>query len=361
MSSKKKAFADLLKVVISNIIALLSGILVGFVIPKIMGFSDYGYYKTYSLYAVYTGLLHFGISDGIYFYFSGKNFDEIDQRKLHSVIVFVFFLEALISVIGISVSLFFVPNNPYGLIFIFVFLFNFFAHVETVLSLVCQATKQFSFPSLMNSVKSVLDILGVAILYLLYKYQDSYQVSFWLYCTIVVSTMAIESLCFVVKMWGVIFHKGQDKKQTETDLFLMLKLGFPIMIANLTSSLIMSVYKQFVSIFYPVEISNVFSIFSFAYSVLGLITAVTSAISMVLFPYMRGKNEERLCAIYPDMNAFLLVFVSSACVSYFLIEWVVARFLSKYDDSMPYIRVIIPGVNPQLKRNGSHAQLLQSF
>lgn len=69
MSVKKKAFYDLIKVIISNIVALLSGILVGFVVPKIMGFDDYGYFKTYALYAGYTGLLHFGISDGGLFLF----------------------------------------------------------------------------------------------------------------------------------------------------------------------------------------------------------------------------------------------------------------------------------------------------
>lgn len=344
MSTKRQAFLDLLKVIISNIAALLAGIFVGFVIPKIMDYSNYGFYKTFGLYAGYTGLLHLGLSDGVFFYFSGQNSETLDRRKLHSIVGFVILLEAIISVVGIGFSLLFARGNPYGMIFVFVFLYSFFSHVQTVLLYVCQATKQFSFPSLVNSLKSILDILSVLALFLLYKYQDSYQVSFWLYCTIVVSTMAVESLCFVIKLWGVVFGKGQDKKQTQADVLMMLKLGFPIMIANLTSSLIMSVDKQFVSIFYPVETSNIFSIFSFAYSVLGLITAVTSAISTVLFPYMKGKDEGRLCGIFPNLNAFLLVFVSMACVSYFVVQWIVARFISKYNDSMPYIRVIIPGL-----------------
>jgi O-antigen/teichoic acid export membrane protein len=344
MGTRKRAFIDLAKVVISNLISLISGILVGFVIPKIMGFSDYGFYKTFALYAGYTGLLHFGISDGLYFYFSGQKLEELDQKKLHSLVTFVILFEAIVSFVGIGVSLFFTQRNPYGMIFVFVFAYSFVSHVQTVLSYVCQATKQFSFPSLMSSLKSILDILGVVALYLLNKYKDSYQVSFWLYCTIVVSTLAVESLCFVIKLWGVVFGKGQDKKQTQADLLMMLKLGFPIMIANLTSSLIMSVDKQFVSIFYPVETSNIFSIFSFAYSVLGLITAVTSAVSTVLFPYMKGKDEDRLCSMFPNLDAFLLAFVSLSCVSYFIVQWIVARFISKYNDSMPYIRVIIPGL-----------------
>lgn len=344
MFAKKQAIKDLLKVIISNLISLASGILVGFVIPKIMGFEDYGYYKTYALYAGYTGLLHFGLSDGIYFYFSGKNLDELDQKKVHSSVLFVIILEAAISIIGIIVSLFFTRGNPYGLIFIFVFLSSFFSHVQTILSYICQATKQFSFPSLMNSMKSILDILEVAILYGLYKLKDSFQISYWLYCTIVVATMAIQAFCFVIKLWKFIFCKGQSARQTEEDLQMFLKLGLPIMIANLTSALIMNIDKQFVSIFYPVETSNIFAIFSFAYSVLNLIAVITSAISTVLFPYMKGKDEERLCQIFPDLDAFLLLFVTAACTSYFVIQWIVQRFVSKYNDSMPLIRIIIPGL-----------------
>jgi hypothetical protein len=250
----------------------------------------------------------------------------------------------VISLIGIGISLFFTQGNPYGLIFIFVFCYSFFSNVQNILCFVCQATKQFSFPSLMNSFKSILDIISVCVLYILFKTRDSYQVSFWLYCVLVLSAVAVESLCFVVKLWPIVFGKGQDRKQTETDLVLMLKLGFPIMIANLTSSLIMSVDKQFVSILYPVEQSNIFSLFSFAYSVLALITAVTSAVSTVLFPYMKGKDQTTLCDAFPKLDSLLLVFVSLACAAYFIVQWIVAHFLPKYVDSMPFVRVIIPGL-----------------
>lgn len=342
-NSRKQALRDVFKVAVSNIIALICGILVGFVIPKIMGFDDYGYFKTYSLYAGYTGLLHFGISDGIFFYFSGADLKTLDKRKIHSLVSFVIALEAIISIIGITVSLFFTSGNPYGLIFIFVFLYSFFSHVQTVLAYVCQATKQFSFPSLISSLKSLADILAVVVLLVLYKTQDSFVVSFELYCAVLVSILAVSSLAFVIKLWSIVFSKGQRLDQTRSDIALMLKLGFPIMIANLTSSLIMTVDKQFVSIFYPVEASNVFAEFSFAYSVLGLITAVTGAVSMVLFPYMKGKDEKRLCEIFPHLNAFLVVFVSFACSSYFGIQWIVDKFINKYADSLVYMRVILPG------------------
>lgn len=56
---------DILKVSASNVVKLLAGLLVAFVLPKIIGVADYGYYKTFTLYATYVGLFHLGICDGI--------------------------------------------------------------------------------------------------------------------------------------------------------------------------------------------------------------------------------------------------------------------------------------------------------
>ena len=72
MSVSKSTFTkNILRVMTSRGIMLLSEILLGFVVPKILGVSGYGYLKTYSLYTAYTALLHFGFVDGILLYFAG--------------------------------------------------------------------------------------------------------------------------------------------------------------------------------------------------------------------------------------------------------------------------------------------------
>ena len=70
----KKIYRNIFFVAISNIITLLAGVLVGFVIPKIMSVTDYGYYKIFTMYFAYTGLFHFGFCDGICLYFAGKKY-----------------------------------------------------------------------------------------------------------------------------------------------------------------------------------------------------------------------------------------------------------------------------------------------
>ena len=78
MESKGLA-RNIIKVGISNLFTILSGIIVGFVIPKIMGLEDYGYYKTFTLYVSYVGLFHLGFIDGIYLKYGGVSYDDFDK------------------------------------------------------------------------------------------------------------------------------------------------------------------------------------------------------------------------------------------------------------------------------------------
>ena len=66
MKSTSNSFIkDSISIISSNIFLLLSGVLNGIILPKIMGVTQYGYYKVFSLYAGYIALLHFGFVDGM--------------------------------------------------------------------------------------------------------------------------------------------------------------------------------------------------------------------------------------------------------------------------------------------------------
>lgn len=73
IEESKKIVKDVIIVVISNFIKSLAGVLIGFVILKLMGETNYGYYETYTLYFVYVGLFHFDFINGIYLIYAGKN------------------------------------------------------------------------------------------------------------------------------------------------------------------------------------------------------------------------------------------------------------------------------------------------
>lgn len=346
MNEKKRALKDIFKVLVNNVISLLSGIMIGFVIPKIMGYEDYGYYKTFSLYYCYSSLLSFGIVDGVYLKYGGQKLSEINPSKIRAVVLFVAVSQAILSGTGILVSSLFAQQTTYGLVFVFVFLYGFLLNLKLLISNLFQATKEFTFPAVVDSANNILNIVCIGILYLLYKNVPECHIYFWYYCLIEVCVLGIDTLCFLIalrkkRVWT---QNRQSFKSTWGDIVEYASLGFPLMIANLTSTFIMTVDKQVVSIFYPVENSNIFSIFSFAYSILALITTATNAVSTVLFPYMTGKDTSKLNSFFPKANTFILIFVSFACLIYFFLQWFVGAFLPKYNDSLIYLRTILPGL-----------------
>ena len=69
----KKTFGkNMFFVAFSRGLSLVSNVFIGFLLPKFLSITDYGFYKVFTLYAVYTALLHFGFVDGILLKLSGK-------------------------------------------------------------------------------------------------------------------------------------------------------------------------------------------------------------------------------------------------------------------------------------------------
>jgi O-antigen/teichoic acid export membrane protein len=342
-SEKKRAFLDFAKILFANICHLASGIVVELLIPKLLGYDDYGFYKTFSLYIGYLGLLHFGITDGIYFTFAGKELTDEVAKKLHSALLFLFIMEAAFSLIGITVSLCFVNVTTYGLIFLLVSIYNLVYNMENCYGFVCQALKRFSVVSIAGVGKSLINIAYVGICYWVFTSQQT-EPSFVVFSILTIAISFFADILYSIRLRRILFTKGQTFKETWADVKGYLVVGVPLLFANLTSNLLMNVDKQFISIFYPVETSNIFSIYSFAYSMLGLITVATSAISLVLFPYMRGKDQQHLIDAYPRLMTLLNGFTCFCCFSYFFVVWFINAFMTKYVESLPIFRVLLPGL-----------------
>ena len=95
----KRTIKDILKIVISNLCVILSGVLTSFVLPKMIGVEDYGNYKIFSLYCTYVDLLQLGIMDGIYLYYGGKDYDELDKSRFRFYTKFFLVFQATVTAI----------------------------------------------------------------------------------------------------------------------------------------------------------------------------------------------------------------------------------------------------------------------
>ena len=49
---------NILRIFSANFLTMISGILLGFVVPAVLSVDSYAYFKTYTFYISYIGLLH---------------------------------------------------------------------------------------------------------------------------------------------------------------------------------------------------------------------------------------------------------------------------------------------------------------
>lgn len=339
ISSTKKILSNIIVVIFSNLLTTLSGVLIGFIIPKIMGVTDYGYYKTFTLYASYIGLFHFGFMDGIYLYYAGKKYNDLDKKKFRTFTHFLFLVTTAITLAFVLTGTILSGINI-GIILIFVGLDVLTSLMTNYYEFIIQVTMQFkklSFRSVLNTSLKIISVVG---LYLLYKFADM-AIYYWMYIICYLVIKYILTFWYVFTYRDITFGKGVKFNEVKSEIFNFYKIGFPLLVANLVSQFIFTVDQQVVNIFFDVD---TYSTYAFAYSMINLITIATSAISTVLYPTLKTMDESRVKEDYSKLNAILLVFVSFCLLSYFILVPFVSYFLKDYIPSLTSFRIILPGV-----------------
>ena len=333
----KKTIGNITKVLVSNLLKLFAGILVGFLLPKIIGVTDYGYYKTFTLYATYVGLFHFGFIDGIYLKYGGKNIDELNKGTFRFYSVILFSLEIFISII-LALVAFFALKGEMRFIFLCLAAFVFASNIITYYQTISQITNRFNEYSLRTIIQSLLIIVSIVSLWIVHKYSDSIE-SYRIYTCIYISIFVLLALWYVFTYRDLSFGKIEKHKLKEP--VNLIKLGFPLLIANLCSTIILAADRQFVNLFFD---KDTYAVYAFAYNLLGLVTVALSAISTVIYPTLKRTKTEDLKSVYPKAETIILILSFACLILYFPLKVFIPWFLPKYNGSLEIFRIIFPGI-----------------
>lgn len=321
-------------VAFSNVIKLISSILISFVIPNMLGLTNYGYYKVFILYLTYVGLFHFGFIDGIYLKYGGNDYESLDKKSFRTYFKFLLLIELGVSLIGLLFTVFFIEGQR-QLIFIFLFLNLIAVNLTSYYQFISQITSRFKEYSTRIVLLSFTNIFIVAFLYFM-KISD-----YRIYIALIVSTNYILLLWYLYTYRDITFGKSGKIGEIKHEIVFFFKTGIPLLLANLASTLVITVDKQIVEILFPVE---VFGVYSFAYSMLAMITVVVSAVSIVLYPTLKRTNLENIPKNYYNLNRIIILVVLFGLMGYFPLLWIVPRFLPDYVGALVIFRVALPGL-----------------
>lgn len=330
-------FKSIIKVSASNIFKLLSGILVGFLLPKIISVTDYGYYKTFTLYATYVGLLAIGITDGIYLKYGGKNYDELDKTSFRFYSKIYLLFEIIFSAVLGAVFLLFVKGEL-KFIFICLCFYTIANNITGYYQIVSQVTSRFGELSQRNMIQAILTSIAMIALWIIYHFFN-HEITYRIYTIIFVCITSFLSLWYIISYRDITF--GKTKNEGFKSIAELIRIGTPLLIANLCSFLILSIDRQFVNSLFDTE---TYAVYAFAYNMLALLTTATSAISTVFYPTMKKADSLVLQKKYSSFVGIILVFVFGCLSIYFPLCWFVGWFLPKYQQSLPIFRIILPGL-----------------
>lgn len=338
MNQKSKTIKNIIAVTLSNLTTIVSGVLIGFLLPKIFSIADYGFYKTFTLYTNYLGLISIGIIDGIVLEYGNYDYEQLDSYKFRGFFKWYLFVHVTACVLILCASIFF-NDSDYTFIIIALAINAISVNVTGYYQQISQITQRFRELSIRKVLQSISNILLVLILFFVsIKYE---VVNYKIYIIFYILICSLLTLWYFYTYRKITFGKGATLKETKSDVFHLIKIGFPLMFANLCSTLILTLDRQFVNILFP---NNEYAVYAFAYNMLSLVTIVTSAISTVIYPILKRTTKETLVKNYSSLISIMHIFVFGALVVYFPLKVFITWFLPNYIGAINIFRIIFPGL-----------------
>lgn len=330
----EKTINKILGVSISNVIKLISGIVVALMIPKILSVSNYGYYKIFILYLAYTGLFNFGFIDGIYLKYGGKDYDSIDKGIFRTFFKYLVTLVLFVSLV-IFIIAFTVKESNTRTIFILLAINLLSVHITGYFQIISQITSRFKEFSQRIIISAIGNLIITSIIYV-FNFDN-----FVIYLLLVILLNYAMSIWYIFTYKDIVIGKKSKISYLSKEIIFLTISGIPLLLANLASTFVLNVDKQIVQIFFDVEI---FAVYSFAYSMLTMITVVVSAIGVVLYPTLKKTNIDNIGKNYPKLNMIIICVVLIGLLGYFPLQWIIPRFLPNYATALIVFRIALPGL-----------------
>ena len=118
-----------------------------------------------------------------------------------------------------------------------------------------------------------------------------------------------------------------------------IKIGFPMMMANIASMLILGIGRFFIDLAWGIE---TFGKLSLALSLVSFFLAFVSQASMVLFPSLRQAGEGEIRSFYQAARDAMGLLFPSVYAVYFPLAWILSLWLPDYASSFIYLILLLP-------------------
>lgn len=320
---------------VANLISTFVSLLTTLVLPKFFGYeiTQYGYYQIFIFYIGYVGFFHFGWCDGLYLRDGGKEYSNLDFGLYSIQYKLLFVLEFLIALILILYAVIFTKSSDYKFIFIMIALNILLVIPQTMLSFILQTTnriKEYANITIMSRFIYGL-LLIIIILFRLKDYKIiivSYNISY-----------AFSLILSVIYCRDIVYFKAASLTFGVVEAVKNISVGSKLMFSNIVNLLITGVVRVGIQMRWDV---STYGKISLALSITNMFLILINAVSIVLYPMFKQKDEKKLIRIYKIMNNMTMIFLFSILILYYPIRNLLSYWLPQYSESLEYLALLFP-------------------
>ena len=310
---------DIFRVAATNIITLVSNVIIGIILPIYISVAEYGEYRSFLFYASYIGLLHFGFIDAIYLKYGGITKETINKTILKKEHVIFLIYQTIISFSLLLIAVYF--ENPFFIILSLIILPN---NIASFHKLFYQATGQFKKYAFANIMQAILNMSSIiCLIFLDFEFALNY---------IIVTSIVYFMVLLVVEKDFYSFVRGV-KAKGKVNILSYNKIGIFVLIGNICAMLITNIGLWMVQFFFTIED---FAQYAFAVSMMNMILLGLNAVGLTLYNYMAKREDENKIIFIKES---LLVIGALAGSAYFVVKLIVNYFLPDYRESLTIIAI----------------------
>ena len=228
-------------------VSMLLSVLQTLIVPKLLGVEQYGYWQLYIFYVSYVGFFHLGLSSGVYLTTGGQTREEMDKSAIKSQMIFGVMYQTIMALVIVFLASFLESEAERIFVVVMTGIYLVLQNLATFMmnELQCMnETKKSSFSTIIERLAFLVPLLVLLVMRVgvFYPYVFAYTAS-----TIVQLAFCAWNLR---DFWGA---EWLGFKKSALLGWASIKIGFPMMLANVMSMLILGIGRFFIDARWGIE------------------------------------------------------------------------------------------------------------
>lgn len=315
-----------LALILADFLGLIVGILNGFFLPMVFSIDGYALYRTFTLYATYAVVFSFGLSDGMYLYYGGKEEKETNPSKTRAYFFFLLNIQAVVFIFLLLLSHFILKDDT----FLFFSLFIVPLQIIHFFRFYFKALGEFGKYSALQIFLVLFELLNTILITFYVKSQQPH-----LFITIKILNHALVAIILT----AVFIFKQKNTKPVSLyreDYLILIRPGLAILVSDLAAAFIFTLDRWYIKLLFNQE---EFAYYAFASSLLTIFLTFITSITNILYPSISRKIDD-LPYLY-TLKTRVLLLSSFFPSGYFVFEGIVMQFLPAYVRSLDILWIMM--------------------